>query len=115
MIKQRSIALAAAVLAVALGCNSSGPPPQTGGAGSGGSTNDAIKLEAWMDGIAKNAEVDVSTMPDSVLYTVTDKQPVSATEASGAPPEPGKVTIVYDEDPAKLRFLFETDPRFEAQ
>ena len=53
--------------------------------------------------------------PENVLYTVTDKQPVSAAEATAAPQEPGKLTVVYDEDPTKLRFLFEADPRFEAQ
>jgi hypothetical protein len=85
----------------------------TGTAGSGGGAT-TIKLEVWMDGIAKNGEVDVGTMPDNVLFTVTDKQPVSAAEAATAPADPAKVTIVYDEDPAALRPLLEADPRFEA-
>ena len=38
-----------------------------------------------MDGIAKNGEVDVSAMPDNVLFTVTDKQPVSAAGGGGRP------------------------------
>jgi len=117
----RSIALATVLAAAALGCDNDRPPPNNGGAGiggitgTGGSTGNAIKLEAWMDGIAKNAEVDVSAMPDNVLFTVTDKQPVSATDTTATPQDPGKVTIVYDDDPAKLRFLFEADPRYEAQ
>jgi hypothetical protein len=58
----------------------------------------------------------VSTMSDNLLYTVTDKQPVSAAEAATATPlEPGKVAIVYDEDPNKLQSLIEADPRFQAQ
>jgi hypothetical protein len=122
----RSVALAAAVVTAAvIGCSNDRPPPQmtgaagiggvTGNGGSGGSSAaNTIKLETWMDGIAKNAEVDVNVMPDNVLYTVTDKQPVTAAEAAAVAQEPGKLTVVYDEDPAKLRFLFEADPRFEA-
>jgi hypothetical protein len=124
------IALAALVMATALGCDTdkaaprndntggAGSPGNTGGsggAGGSGSAANTVKLETWMDGIAKNGEVDVSTMPDNFLFTVTDKQPVSAPEAAAAMPEPGKLAVVYDEDPAKLRFLFEADPRFEAQ
>jgi hypothetical protein len=107
MLNLKNIALAV-VTAAALGCSNDKPPPD-------GTTGNTIKLETWMDGIAKNQEVDVSTMPENVLYTVTDKQPVSAAEATAAPQEPGKLTVVYDEDPTKLRFLFEADPRFEAQ
>jgi hypothetical protein len=95
----------------AAGVGGGGP----GTAGSGGSAAvTTIKLEVWMDGISKNGEVDVSTMPDNVLFTVTDKQPVSAAEAATAPAEAGKVNIVYDEDPAALRPLLQADPRFEA-
>ena len=86
-----------------------------GSGGSGGGAANTIKLETWMDGIAKNAEVDVNAMPDNVLFTVTDKQPVSAAEAATVPAEAGKLTVVYDEDPAALRFLFEADPRFQTQ
>jgi hypothetical protein len=116
----RGIALAALVIAGAAGCdNDRGPQNGTGGiggiTGSGGSASNTIKLETWMDGIAKNAEVDVNSMPDNVLYTVTDKQPVSAAEAATVTPEAGKLTVVYDEDPAALRFLFEADPRFQTQ
>jgi len=68
-----------------------------------------------MDGIAKNGDVDVTAMPDNVLFTVTDKQPVPASEAATVTPESGKVTVLYDEDPNALRFLFEADPRFQAQ
>ena len=116
----RSIALATVLAAAALGCDNDRPPANSGSAGIGGmtgtgsSTGTTIKLETWMDGIAKNGEVDVSAMPDNVLFTVTDKQPVSATETAATPQDPGKVTIVYDDDPAKLRFLFEADPRYEA-
>ena len=60
----------------------------TGTGGSGGGARNTIKLETWMDGIAKNGEVDVSAMPDNVLFTVTDKQPVSAAEAAAIPPKP---------------------------
>ena len=117
----RGIALAALVMAGAAGCdNDRGPQNGSGGiggitgiGGSGGAAN-TIKLETWMDGIAKNAEVDVNAMPDNVLFTVTDNQPVSAAEAATVPAEAGKLTVVYDEDPAALRFLFEADPRFEA-
>jgi hypothetical protein len=109
MTKRRSIVLMAVAIAGLVSCGSdAGPPP-------GSSTPKTIKLEAWMDGISKNAEVDVSTMADNVLYTVTDKQPVSAPEAATKPPEPGKVAIVYDEDPSKLQVLIEADPRFQPQ
>jgi hypothetical protein len=117
----RSIALATVLMAATLGCDNDKAPPNNGsggsigGGGSGGGTGNTIKLETWMDGIAKNGEVDVSTMTDNVLFTVTDKQPVSATETATTVQDPGKLTVVYDEDPAKLRFLFEADPRFEAQ
>ena len=121
MIDLRHIALATVLTAAAaVGCNNDKPPPNNGSAGiggitcTGGSTGTTIKLETWMDGIAKNGELDVSAMPDNVLFTVTDKQPVSATEAAATPQDPGKVTVVYDEDPAALRFLLEADPRFEA-
>ena len=120
MINLRSIALATVLAAAAVGCDNDKPPPNNGSAGiggitgTGGSTGNTIKLETWMDGIAKNGEVDVSAMPDNVLFTVTDKQPVSATEAAATPQDPGKVTVVYDEDPAALRFLLEADPRYEA-
>jgi hypothetical protein len=123
MINLRNIALVTVLTAAALGCDNDKPPASSGGAGIGGITGtggsaggaaNTIKLETWMDGIAKNGEVDVSTMPDNVLFTVTDKQPVSAAEAAAAPQEPGKVTVVYDEDPAALRFLLEADPRYEA-
>ena len=40
--------------------------------------------------------------------------PVSTPEAAATPQEAGKVTVVYDEDPAALRFLLEADPRYEA-
>ena len=119
----RSIALAAVVMVAAVGFSNDKPPQHggggiggiTGNGGSGGGTvSNTIKLATWMDGIAKNAEVDVNAMPDNVLYTVTDKQPVSAAEAATVPAEAGKLTVVYDEDPAALRFLFEADPRFEA-
>jgi hypothetical protein len=124
MINIKRMVLAAVLTAAAVGCGSSAPPPNgsmgiggigggTGTAGSGGGAT-TIKLEVWMDGIAKNGEVDVGTMPDNVLFTVTDKQPVSAAEAATAPADPAKVTIVYDEDPAALRPLLEADPRFEA-
>jgi hypothetical protein len=117
----RNFALAAVVMAAAAGCDNDRPPSGTGAgganvtgtAGSGGGSASTIKLETWMDGIARNQEVDVNTMPDNVLYTVTDKQIVSATEAATVMPEAGKLTVVYDEDPARLRFLFEADPRFE--
>ena len=127
MNKMKQIVLAAALTAAAVGCGSSSPPSGSmgiggiggGGTGIGGAGGSAaattIKLEVWMDGIAKNGEVDVATMPDNVLFTVTDKQPVSAAEAATAPAaDPGKVTIIYDEDPAALRPLLEADPRFEA-
>jgi len=126
MINYRQIVLAAALMVAAVGCGSSSPPGGSmgvggvggggpGTAGNGGSAAvSTIKLEVWMDGIAKNGEVDVSTMPDNVLFTVTDKRPVSATEAATAPAEAGKVNIVYDEDPAALRPLLQADPRFEA-
>ena len=120
MINARSIALAAVLAAAALGCDNDKPPANSGSAGiggmtgTGGSSGNTIKLETWMDGIAKNGEVDVNDMPDNVLFTVTDKQPVSAPEAAATPQEPGKLTVVYDEDPAALRFLLEADPRFEA-
>lgn len=120
MVNLRHIALATILTAAAVGCDNAKPPPNNGGAGiggitgTGGSSGTTIKLETWMDGIAKNGEVDVSAMPDNVLFTVTDKQPVSATEAATAPQDPGKVTVVYDEDSAALRFLLEADPRFEA-
>jgi hypothetical protein len=124
MINIKQVVLAAALTAAAVGCGSSASPPSgsmgiggmgggTGTAGSGGGAT-TIKLEVWMDGIAKNGEVDVGSMPDNVLFTVTDKQPVSAAEAATAPADPSKVTIVYDEDPAALRPLLEADPRFEA-
>jgi len=119
----RSIALTAVVMVAAIGCNNEKPPQNgsggiggingTGGSG-GGVVSNTIKLETWMDGIAKNAEVDVNAMPDNVLFTVTDKQAVSAAEAATVPADAGKLTVVYDEDPAALRFLFEADPRFEA-
>jgi hypothetical protein len=54
-------------------------------------------------------------MPDNVLYTVTDKQPVSAAEAAHSATEPGKVAIVYEEDPSKLQFLIEADPQYQPQ
>ena len=118
MITLRHIALAG-VLIAALGC--SDKAPSTGNTGLGGNTGTGgsgaattIKLEVWMDGIAKNGEADVTSMPDNVLFTVTDKHPVSAAEAATAPADPGKVTIIYDEDPAALRPLLEADPRFEA-
>ena len=120
MINLRSIALATVLGAAALGCDNDKPPANSGSAGiggmtgTGGSTGTTIKLETWMDGIAKNGEVDVSAMPDNVLFTVTDKQPVSAPAAAATPQEAGKVTVVYDEDPAALRFLLEADPRYEA-
>ena len=123
MINPRNIALATVLAAAALGCDNDKPPPNNGAAGIGGMTGtggsaggaaNTIKLETWMDGIAKNGEVDVSAMPDNVLFTVTDKQPVSAPEAAATPQEPGKLTVVYDEDPAALRFLLEADPRYEA-
>ena len=125
MINARQIILAAILTGAAVGCGSSAPPPggSTGlggiggsaGTGTGGSTvAGTIKLEVWMDGIAKNGEVDVSTMPDNVLFTVTDKRPVSAAEAATAPAEPGKLTVIFDEDPAALRPLLQADPRFEA-
>ena len=120
MINLRSIALATVLAAAAFGCDNDKPPQNGGGAGiggitgTGGNTGNAIKLETWMDGIAKNGEVDVTAMPDNVLFTVTDKQPVSAAEAATAPAAAGKVNIVYDEDPAALRFLLEADPRYEA-
>jgi hypothetical protein len=127
MIKLKQIVLAAALTVAAVGCASSSPPSGSmgiggiggGGTGIGGAGGSAatttIKLEVWMDGIAKNGEVDVNSMPDNVLFTVTDKQPVSAAEAATAPAaDPGKVTIIYDEDPAALRPLLEADPRFEA-
>jgi len=122
----RQIVLAAALTAAAVGCGSSARPPNegtgiggiggdgTGTAGNGGGAATTIKLEVWMDGIAKNGEADVTSMPDNVLFTVTDKHPVSAAEAATAPADPGKVTIIYDEDPAALRPLLEADPRFEA-
>ena len=115
----RSIALATVLAAAAVGCDNDKPPANSGGAGIGGITGTGgsgttIKLETWMDGIAKNGEVDVSAMPDNVLFTVTDKQPISAPEAAATPQEAGKVTVVYDEDPAALRFLLEADPRYEA-
>jgi hypothetical protein len=105
----------AALIAGATGCGGSdgGPPPASNTPSS--TTPRTIKLETWMDGLSKNAEVDVSTMPDNVLYTVADKQPVAAPEAAAAPLEPGKVGIVYEEDPSKLQFLIESDPRFQAQ
>ena len=125
MINLRRIVVAAALSVAAVGCGSSAPPPNgsmgiggvgggVGPTGSGGGAATTIKLEVWMDGIAKNGEVDVTSMPDNVLFTVTDKQPVSAAEAANAAAEPGKVTIVYDEDPAALRPLLEADPRFVA-
>jgi hypothetical protein len=125
MINIRRIVVAAALSVAAVGCGSGAPPSGskgtggagagTGTAGSGGSAaTTSIKLEVWMDGIAKNGEVDVSSMPDNVLFTVTDKQPVSAAEAATAPADPAKVTIIYDEDPAALRPLLQADPRFEA-
>lgn len=117
----RSIALATVLATATVGCDNDKPPANSGGAGIGGMTGTGgstgtttIKLETWMDGIAKNGEVDVSAMPDNVLFTVTDKQPVSAPEAAATPQEAGKVTVVYDDDPAALRFLLEADPRFEA-
>ena len=123
MVNLRHIALAAIVTAAAgLGCDNDKPPAVTGAGGGnvtgtagsgGGAAASTIKLETWMDGIARNAEVEVGAMPDNVLYTVTDKQPVSTAEAATVAPEAGKLTVVYDEDPAKLRFLFEADPRFE--
>jgi hypothetical protein len=103
----KSIILATALAAGAWGCGSNKPP--------GGGNGNTIKLETWMDGISKQPEADVSAMPDNVLFTVEDKRPVSAAEAATITPEPGTLTVVYDEDPAKLRFLFEADPRFEAQ
>ena len=109
MTNLKKVVVAVALAAGIARCAGNKPPA------TGGETGNTIKLETWMDGISKNAEVDVSTMPDNVLYTVTDKQPVAAAEASAAAPEPGKVAVVYDDDPAKLRFLFEADPRFEAQ
>jgi hypothetical protein len=123
MINPRNIALAAVLAAAALGCDNDKPPANHGGAGIGGITGtggsaggaaNTIKLETWMDGIAKNGEVDLSAMPDNVLFTVTDKQPVSATQTAATPQDPGKLTVVYDEDPAALRFLLEADPRYEA-
>ena len=120
MINLRNIAFATVLAAAAVGCDNDKPPASSGSAGiggitgTGGSTGTTIKLETWMDGIAKNGEVDVSAMPDNVLFTVTDKQPVSAPETAATPQEPGKVTVVYDEDPAALRFLLEADPRYEA-
>jgi hypothetical protein len=115
----RAAVLAVLVLAV-VGCDNGKPPPQTGGGGSGGNPGSAgspgssISLGTWMEGIAKNGDVDVTAMPANVLFTVTDKQPVSAGEASAVTPQAGKVTVVYDEDPTALRFLFESDPRFQA-
>jgi hypothetical protein len=97
------------------GITGAGGSGSGGGGSGGGSAANTIKLETWMDGIAKNAEVDVNAMPDNVLFTVTDKRPVSAAEAAAVPAEAGKLTVVYDEDPAALRFLFEADPRFQAQ
>ncbi len=113
-------------MVAAVGCSNDKPPQNgsggiggvgvTGNGGSGGGVaSNTIKLETWMDGIAKNAEADVNAMPDNVLFTVTDKQPVSAAEAAAVTPEAGKLTVVYDDDPAALRFLFEADPRFQAQ
>ena len=120
----RQTILAAALAAAVVGCGNSAPPKGsmgsggigtvTGTAGNGGGAATTIKLEVWMDGIAKNGEADVSAMPDNVLFTVTDKQPVSAAEAATTPAEAGKVTIVYDDDPAALRPLLEADPRFVA-
>ena len=80
----------------AVGCDNDKPPANSGSGGIGGITGtggssggrNTIKLETWMDGIAKNAEVDVNAMPDNVLFTVTDKQPVSAAEAATIPAEP---------------------------
>ena len=123
MMNARHVILAGVLVLTAVGCGSNAPPPGGqmgiggiggGGTGTGGGTANTIKLEAWMDGIAKNGEVDVNTMPDNVLFTVTDKQPVSAAEAAAVPAEPGKLTVIYDEDPAALRPLLEADPRFEA-
>jgi len=126
MSNYRQIVVAAALMVAAAGCGSSSPAsgsmgaagvggggPGIAGSG-GGAAVTTIKLEVWMDGISKNGEVDVSTMPDNVLFTVTDKQPVSAAEAATAPAAAGKVNIVYDEDPAALRPLLQADPRFEA-
>jgi hypothetical protein len=133
MINARHIILAGILAVAAASCGSSAPPGgstgiggiggSTGTGGVGGSTGtgtggsamaNTIKLEVWMDGIAKNGEVDVNTMPDNVLFTVTDKRPVSAAEAATAPADPGKLTVIYDEDPAALRPLLEADPRFIA-
>ena len=120
MINLRNIGLATVLAAAALGCDNDKPPANSGSAGiggmtdAGGSTGTTIKLETWMDGIAKNGEVDVSAMPDNVLFTVTDKQTVPAAATAATAHEPGKVTVVYDEDPAALRFLLEADPRYEA-
>jgi hypothetical protein len=94
--------------ALSCGGGDQGPPP-------GGGPPKTIKLETWMDGLAKNAEVDVTSMPDNVLYTVTDKQPVPAAEAAHSATEPGKVAIVYEEDPSKLQFLIEADPQYRPQ
>ena len=121
-IKRIALAAVLAVLSLgAVGCDNGKPPPQTGAGGNGGGSGSAggpgnsVTLGAWMEGIAKNGDADVTAMPDNVLFTVTDKRPVSATEAATVTPETGKVTVLYDEDPAALRFLFESDPRFQTQ